>query len=96
MIIQDLSDDHATAFQTLRLFGLRGSPTSFGSSYEEEHSRTDQQIVAHLVGPPERKFLGRFNDSESTLRLSPWKPSGFFPSAPKLDHPCSFNFSNTG
>lgn len=58
MIIQALNDDHASAFQALRLFGLRESPASFGSSYEEEHSRTDQQIVTHLVGSPERKFLG--------------------------------------
>lgn len=64
MIIQVLNDDHASAFLTLRLFGLRESPASFGSSYEEEHSRTDQQIVAHLVGSPDRKFLGCFNDAE--------------------------------
>lgn len=64
MIIQALNDDHASAFQALRLFGLRESPTSFGSSYEEEHSRTDPQIVTHLVGSPERKFLGCFNDAE--------------------------------
>jgi GNAT superfamily N-acetyltransferase len=63
MIIQALNDDHASAFQALRLFGLRESPTSFGSSYEEEHSRTDQQILTHLVGSLERKFLGCFNDT---------------------------------
>ena len=34
MIIQVLNDDHASAFLTLRLFGLRESPASFGSSYE--------------------------------------------------------------
>jgi len=45
MIIQALNDDHASAFLTLRLFGLRESPASFGSKYEEEQSRTDQQIV---------------------------------------------------
>jgi len=45
MIIQALNDDHASAFQTLRLFGLRESPASFGESYEEEHSGTDQHIV---------------------------------------------------
>jgi len=64
MIIQVLNDAHASAFLTLRLFGLRESPASFGSSYEEERCRTNQQIVAHLVGSPERKFLGCFNDAE--------------------------------
>ena len=64
MIIQALNDDHASAFLTLRLFGLRESPASFGSSYEEEHSRTNQQIVAHLVGSLDRKFLGCFNGAE--------------------------------
>ncbi|NBT83138.1 MAG: GNAT family N-acetyltransferase [Betaproteobacteria bacterium] len=63
-MITDDHPSHASAFQALRLFGLRESPTSFGSSYEEEHSRTDPQIVAHLVGSPERKFLGCFNDAE--------------------------------
>jgi len=58
MIIQDLNDDHASAFQALRLFGLRESPTSFGSRYEKEHfhtesARTDSVLV--IASQPEKQ-----------------------------------------
>ena len=64
MIVRTLNGEDASAFQALRLFALRESPTSFGSSYEEEYSRTNQQIVTHLAGSPERKFVGCFDDVE--------------------------------
>ena len=49
MIIQVLNDDHASAFLTLRLFGLRESPASFGSSYEEVNPETASFKAGRLM-----------------------------------------------
>jgi hypothetical protein len=58
MIIQALNDDHASAFQTLRLLGLRESPASFGSSYEEGHFHTESaraDSVLVIASQPEKQ-----------------------------------------
>ncbi len=58
MNIRTLGPEDATAFQELRLFALKESPSAFGSSYEEERDRTAKQIEAFIAGSPERTIFG--------------------------------------
>jgi len=55
-----LTPADATAFQRLRLAGLRASPSAFGSSYEEEKDRTLALIEARLAPSAEQGVLGAF------------------------------------
>jgi RimJ/RimL family protein N-acetyltransferase len=60
--IRRLRASDAPAFQALRLYGLKESPSAFGSSFEEEQTRTIQQVEHHLEGTQERVFFGSFAD----------------------------------
>lgn len=62
MNIRRLRASDAPAFQALRLYGLKESPSAFGSSFEEEQTRTIQQVEHHLEGTQERVFFGSFAD----------------------------------
>jgi ribosomal protein S18 acetylase RimI-like enzyme len=62
--IQPLTDADAGEFQRLRLQGLQESPSSFGSSHEEEVHRTLDQVQQHIAGSVERVFLGLFTGTE--------------------------------
>ncbi len=62
MNIRRLHASDAPAFQALRLYGLQESPSAFGSSFEEEQTRTIQQVEHHLEGAQERVFFGSFAD----------------------------------
>ncbi|MFM8509506.1 MAG: N-acetyltransferase family protein [Betaproteobacteria bacterium] len=64
MNLRQLTTSDAAAFQRLRLFGLQESPSAFGSSHEEEESRTIEQVQIHLVGSHDRVFFGAFQGSE--------------------------------
>lgn len=44
MVIRGLGPDDAAAYLELRLLALRESPTAFGSSYEEECTRSVEQV----------------------------------------------------
>lgn len=58
--IRWLNPSDASAFQTLRLAGLRASPSAFGSSYEEEKDRALALIEARLAPSPDQGVLGAF------------------------------------
>ena len=62
--IQPLTDADAGEFQRLRLQALQESPSSFGSSHEEEVHRTLDQVQQHIAGSVERVFLGLFTGTE--------------------------------
>lgn len=49
-MIRPLTPDDAAAFQALRLRGLRESPASFGSSYEEEVDRPLEVVAERMSG----------------------------------------------
>lgn len=60
MHIRALVEEDAAAYLDLRLFALRESPSSFGSSYEEEKDRTLTQARAFLANTGERVTFGAF------------------------------------
>lgn len=64
LIIRRLIPSDALAFQTLRLAGLRESPSAFGSSYEEEHNLPLSIVEDRLAAWPDRGVFGAFLDDE--------------------------------
>ena len=62
--LRPLTDADASEFQRLRLQGLQESPSSFGSSHEEEAHKTPDQVQQHIAGSVERVFLGLFTGTE--------------------------------
>jgi ribosomal protein S18 acetylase RimI-like enzyme len=62
--VRKLEAEDAPVFLALRLFGLQESPSSFGSSFEEEENRTVAEVEAHLTSSNERKFFGYFLGQE--------------------------------
>src|SRR5437762_538462 len=53
MKIRQLNQDDAASYQSLRLEGLKESPTAFGSSYQVEAGRTLPDVAARLQTSPE-------------------------------------------
>lgn len=64
MHIRRLTPADATAFQALRLAALQESPTSFGSSYEEEREFSQSFIEQRLAARPDRGTFGAFEGTE--------------------------------
>lgn len=60
-VVRRLSADDATAFQELRLFGLRESSSAYAASYEEEVDLPLAEVAARLVRPDSAVF-GAFAD----------------------------------
>ncbi len=58
-----LGPDDAGAFQALRLGGLRDSPTTFASSYEEERELPLAMVAERLAADGDRFVLGAFEDA---------------------------------
>lgn len=50
VVIRQLGNDDAPAYQALRLEGLRNVPSAFGSSEREEAHFTQEQVEARLTG----------------------------------------------
>lgn len=57
-----LTPADASAFQQLRLFGLRECPSAFGSSYEEECDTPIAKIAEKLASGADRGVFGAFED----------------------------------
>src|SRR5579862_8692937 len=58
-----LTEGDATEFLRLRLEGLQNDPQAFGSSWEEEHTRTPEDVRPRLHSQPEGSFsVGAFMD----------------------------------
>ena len=64
MQIRRLVPSDATAYQELRLRGLLESPTSFGSSYEEEVERPIPAIEESLADGSGRYMFGAFIETK--------------------------------
>lgn len=64
MHLRPLTHEDALEFQRLRLQGLQDSPSSFGSSHEEEVHKTPDQVRQHIASSVERVFLGLFAGAE--------------------------------
>ena len=61
MQVRRLSSADSEVYLHLRLAALVESPTSFGSSYEEEKDRTQEQVGDFLSKSAERVLLGAFS-----------------------------------
>ncbi len=62
MLIRRLGPEDAATYLDLRLLALRESPTAFGSSYEEECTRTTEHVSCMLQADSGRHLLGAFVD----------------------------------
>ena len=60
MHVRQLTPSDASSFQTLRLEGLKETPTSFASSYEEEVRRSPDDIANRLAARDDRAVFGAF------------------------------------
>jgi len=61
MTIRRLVPTDASAFQAIRLRGLRENPTAFGSSYEEECDRPVTTVASRMASNPDGFILGAFD-----------------------------------
>ncbi|RFP15258.1 GNAT family N-acetyltransferase [Duganella sp. BJB488] len=64
MLVRRLVSSDAAAFQSLRLAGLRGSSSAFGSSYEEECDTPLSTIEARLAPDSGRNMFGAFDGDQ--------------------------------
>ncbi|MFP3585559.1 GNAT family N-acetyltransferase [Paraburkholderia sp. SIMBA_055] len=64
MLIRQLVPPDALSFQALRLSGLKETPTSFASSYEEEVHRSSDDIERQLTKQDDRGVFGAFDDTQ--------------------------------
>jgi RimJ/RimL family protein N-acetyltransferase len=64
MIVRKLTSADATAFQSLRLLGLRECPTAFASSYEEECDLELPVVADRLAPRDDRAVFGAFQELE--------------------------------
>ncbi len=55
--IRLLEESDAPEFIRLRLEGLQNDPVAFGSSWEEEHTRTPENVASRLRAMPEGNFV---------------------------------------
>jgi len=58
--VRQLTPSDASSFQALRLAGLKETPTSFASSYEEEVQRSPEDIANRLTAKDDRGVFGAF------------------------------------
>ncbi len=56
--IRELTLADASSYRDIRLEGLRLAPEAFGSSYEEEISRSDEEFARRITGRPGIMFGG--------------------------------------
>ena len=56
--IRELTLADAPSYRDIRLEGLRLAPEAFGSSYEEEISRSDEEFARRITGRPGIMFGG--------------------------------------
>jgi len=64
MVVRILTPADATAFQSLRLSGLRECPTAFASSYEEECGLALPVVADRLSPRDDRAVFGAFQGPE--------------------------------
>lgn len=60
MIVRHLNPSDADAFQALRLYALKESPTAFASSHDEEAEVSNDVLQSRLTANPDRAVLGAF------------------------------------
>lgn len=64
MLLRTLAPEDATAFQALRLRGLKECPDAFASSYEEEIDTLQEEIERRLKPKPDSAILGAFQEGK--------------------------------
>ncbi|MGE0711846.1 MAG: N-acetyltransferase family protein [Planctomycetota bacterium] len=64
--LRPLEAADAALYAELRLLGLRESPAAFGSSWEEEHLRSPEEMAARLRRDDDSLVLGCFEDDALT------------------------------
>ncbi len=70
MDIRFFAPEDAAAFQSLRLQALLDTPEAFSSSYEDEHSKSIEQITQQLQdGPPNAFVFGAWLDDDPVAML---------------------------
>ena len=76
MTIRPLTASDAAAFQALRLYALRESPTAFGSSHEEECDRPLEAVAASLAPGSGRHLFGAFVEGDLVGMVGVGRESG--------------------
>lgn len=61
MIFRRLAPSDVAEYRRLRLYGLRESPSAFGSSFEEESKRPPKAFVTRLENSDEKWTIGAFS-----------------------------------
>src|SRR5258708_24228586 len=70
MDIRFFAPEDAASFQSLRLQALLDTPEAFSSSYEDEHSKSIEQITQQLQdGPPNASVFGAWLDDDPVSML---------------------------
>ena len=62
MVFRRLDPEDVAQYRRLRLFGLRESPSAFGSSYKEESKRAAEAFVARLENSEDKCTIGAFSE----------------------------------
>jgi hypothetical protein len=60
VLIRPLTRADGAAFRTLRLEGLRLAPEAFGSAYEDEILRDEEDLVRRIPEAPPSAIFGAF------------------------------------
>jgi len=67
--VRVLQPDDAAAFQAVRLRSLKEHPEAFGSSYEEEVDRPQEQIAKLLNESSDNALFGAFDDGQQLIGI---------------------------
>jgi len=71
-MIRVLDPEDADAFRTLRLEGLKESPTAFGASFDDEARYTRDEFLRRIQPTAESWVLGAFSIAEALVGCIGW------------------------
>ena len=76
MDVRRLAESDAVSYRTLRLEGLKGSPTAFGSSYEESERRPLSSYAERLKPTDDGAVFGAFDEDRLVGSVGVYRESG--------------------
>lgn len=76
MNVRRLAESDATTYRTLRLEALKGSPTAFGSSYEESERRPLSSYAERLKPTDDSAVFGAFEADRLVGTVGVYRESG--------------------